>query len=1172
MIHIADRQVLLGHIRFKKILTNNHHQSLKDNLETFNFKTYADQPFSQYLVKRNRVIIPGENGEMREFIISEAAVNRITRKVEVYSQASFIGLKKAKVIDPHTTDALSAEGHASVALANTEWEPGNIIFNGVRTLKFDNHSNPYAYLKKVASELNLELDFRIEHSNGIITGRYVDMVERIGTWRGRTAELGRDLLELSRKEKTGNIVTALRGVGPEREDGTRLEVLVENQDALKRWGTQLKDGALQHLIEPYEPFSVDYDMTKSRLRTLTENELEKRINAGVEYKGGIADLEHIEGMENKKIRFGDTIRIKDTSYEPSLYLEARIHTQDRNIVDKSKKKVTLGDYIEYTQEQVDAVWKSLQAEITKKVSMTEVREVTYDKQTIDSKDVPGNEAKTKLDTDVGTDTIESITGAQSKANAAQTAAESHADTVANQAQSAAEQYTVDYAVAQTAYDNKMQEIANDLADKANLTYVDGQLAMKQEEIPQQTTAPAAPTTGMLWWDTSQNPNVLKRWDGTAWQKSSPTVAGEIGTYTFTEVDKALSAKVDTTTYSVDQQGIVDRFESNETSISQNATAISSKVEQTTYEQGIADAKVYADVKSLDQIVRNGFEAAIQGAWQSGVTFGTGGITTPETGLFQSTNTGPPPSGTTGETALIIDSAKALLLSGKTIKVSIIAKQPASNPTAEFAAAYSTNSVGNSGWNYFTPTTSWTTYTFYYDVPQNNGNSNDHFLGIWGDTTGSGLGVLIDSVLIETVDRKLAQDYTDSAVSPIDSRLTTAESEITQNANAIESKVETATFNTLEGRVDTAESNITQNANAITSKVETSTFNTLEGRVGSAESTITQHSNEISTKVEENGVISAINQSAETIKIQAANIEFQGAVTVLSDITGELGNITAGNISGVDISGSTFTATGTDGRVVISDDGWFVRDANGYVRIGITTTGQTWGPPDPSSIAFLNQWATLRTTVGLDVNQDFRINSNFGGIFTAQDFVKISSAGSTEVYGSTARLEATSGNVNIEASNAVAIQATGGNFYLNTPNEVRVLAPDQTYGTYKPIRASDFIVSSIEDAKTNIQPWEGNALDILMNHAQIMKYNLVSDWNNGINAAKYGFVIGQGYKTPSEILSDDGAAISSYSHRSLNTKAIQQLAGIYYDHDERINYLEMENETLKARIKQLEEAA
>lgn len=379
IIHVIDGQTdaILDWITVGNVISNNHRKSLKDTLETFDFETFADKRFSEHLTDLNRVVIPDEDGTYVEFVIQQAGKFRNNEglKMEVYTSASYLMLKKAKVIRPHSTASETARQHAELALENTEWQVGEVVHTGYRTFHFDDYSDPYRYLKRIASEFDLELNFRVEIDSNRITGRYVDIVERVGMWRGREVEFGKDLAGIRRVERTDEVVTALIGVGPEREDGTRLEVLVEDKDALERWG---RNG--QHIIEVYEPQSSDANMTEARLRQLTEAELAKRVNAIVEYETDIVDLEHVPGLENKVIRFGDTIRIKDTKFNPPLYLEARIHTQDRDIIDKSKKTVTLGDYIEYTEEEVTAIWKSLQEEIRKKISLVQLLEYAEPKK------------------------------------------------------------------------------------------------------------------------------------------------------------------------------------------------------------------------------------------------------------------------------------------------------------------------------------------------------------------------------------------------------------------------------------------------------------------------------------------------------------------------------------------------------------------------------------------------------------------------------------------------------------------------------------------------------------------------------------------------------------------------------------------------------------------------
>lgn len=104
-------------------------------------------------------------------------------------------------------------------------------------------------------------------------------------------------------------------------------------------------------------------------------------------------------------------------------------------------------------------------------------------------------------------------------------------------------------------------------------------------------------------------------------------------------------------------------------------------------------------------------------------------------------------------------------------------------------------------------------------------------------------------------------------------------------------------------------------------------------------------------------------------------------------------------------------------------------------------------------------------------------------------------------------------------------------------------------------------SSSESIKTNINKAE-SMLDKILN-AGIYSYNYISDTESSSESSgssggiveegsdlelttaptHYGLVIGEGYSTPSEVISEDGAHIDLYSMVSLAWKAIQELAGI-----------------------------
>ena len=121
--------------------------------------------------------------------------------------------------------------------------------------------------------------------------------------------------------------------------------------------------------------------------------------------------------------------------------------------------------------------------------------------------------------------------------------------------------------------------------------------------------------------------------------------------------------------------------------------------------------------------------------------------------------------------------------------------------------------------------------------------------------------------------------------------------ITINADAISSEVSRASQ--AEGNLS---SRITQTANEISSEVARASQ--AEGNLSSR---ISQTASEISAKVDANGVITAINMSAEGVKIQASKVDISGNLTAKALQTGQMSiegsSITNSEI--VNVSGSAW---------------------------------------------------------------------------------------------------------------------------------------------------------------------------------------------------------------------------------------------------------------------------
>jgi phage minor structural protein len=313
--------------------------------ETFRFEWPVNDEKAQYIIGRNRVVIPDDKTGYREFIINE--FDKGADSVIAYCSASFLDLKKQKIISPQTLTGQTVNSAANWVLSGTEWQLGLTDYSGIRQITFD-YMNAYDAILQVKETFGCEISFRIEIDGNEVVKRCVDLVTRLGKFDGKEITFGKDLSGIRRKVNYDDLVTSLVCIGPEKEDGTRLTVTVENEAARQRW---CRDNG-KHLVDLYEPQSSDETMTLQKLTSLGLTELNKRIMGAIEYEVEKVTLDSILGLEHEKAFFADTIRIKDLHYVPPLYLEARVTEEERPILNESEKTYKLSDFVEYTQDQV----------------------------------------------------------------------------------------------------------------------------------------------------------------------------------------------------------------------------------------------------------------------------------------------------------------------------------------------------------------------------------------------------------------------------------------------------------------------------------------------------------------------------------------------------------------------------------------------------------------------------------------------------------------------------------------------------------------------------------------------------------------------------------------------------------------------------------------------------
>lgn len=376
LLHIVDfkTEQIIDVIKEQDYWDDLRQWELKDNKDKFEFTTADGTKIAASLIQQNLVVKQTRDGTFVSYIITEVEQDTTGRPKKIYALGEHIKLKKATVIKPQTLQASTIVQSVDFALKGTEWKRGITEYSGIRTINIKDFTNPLDLLKQIASTFELEIRFRTEILGSFIVGRYVDLVKKDGRDNGKEFLLGKDIQGIRRIENSQDVVTALVGVGPQNsETGEFLtfeeinngKLYVGNNDALQRWS---KDG--KHLFDIYSPQTEDQDMTKQRLKQLTEAELKKRIDSSTSYEVSAVALEKVFGLSHESVRKGDTVRIKDTGFSPPLFLEARLIAADECDTDPSKDKYIFGNYreIKDTRSLIDRLYAQIMGSLSNKAS------------------------------------------------------------------------------------------------------------------------------------------------------------------------------------------------------------------------------------------------------------------------------------------------------------------------------------------------------------------------------------------------------------------------------------------------------------------------------------------------------------------------------------------------------------------------------------------------------------------------------------------------------------------------------------------------------------------------------------------------------------------------------------------------------------------------------------
>lgn len=314
-----------------------------EETDTFDFIVDSDRAYN--LRERNRIIVQDRNNIYREYIIVNVS-DDIDDQTTVECNASYVeDLTTAKPYAPSKFTKYTTTQALDDITKDTGWETSEETeYGGVRSSSWTSYQTRYEVARQMRTTYDMVLDFSIELSSNSVAHRYVSLKDKQSLFKGKEIVYGKDLLSMTRTVDITEIHTALLAIGPEDEAGNREEVIVTDDDAQAQFGLEKR-----YIWGVYEPESDDGDMTEARLTTLARTQLNKDKQAAISYEITSADLS--KQYSHEEVNLGDTVRVKDTEFNPPLYIDAEVVSEEYDII-SGESTFTFGNVKEYKADEL----------------------------------------------------------------------------------------------------------------------------------------------------------------------------------------------------------------------------------------------------------------------------------------------------------------------------------------------------------------------------------------------------------------------------------------------------------------------------------------------------------------------------------------------------------------------------------------------------------------------------------------------------------------------------------------------------------------------------------------------------------------------------------------------------------------------------------------------------
>lgn len=348
MLILLDRdETFIASLKYNNI---QRHREINGQ-NTLEFETNKEVEFGQ------RIIFQDKLGIWNEYIIIDYFKTHGEDGViyEVYNEDSTSELYGFFIEDMKPRNALASKVLGQI-LEGTRFEVGYVDDFGKKSFNLY-RTNVKAALWKMLEVYQAEIQVRIEvEKNGRIH-RYIDLRHSIGRNVGKRFTYKKDIGSIKKTTSTKDLATALYGFGkgeevvgedgqPSGGYGRKIDFgeinggkkYVEDEEARKKYGLGKER---VHIFG-----SVDFDdcEDKEELLELTKAKLKELSKPKITYELNVEDISRYEGYIGEGVDLGDIVLVKDEMID-TLVQTRVIAIKDNPIEEINDSEIVLGNFI-----------------------------------------------------------------------------------------------------------------------------------------------------------------------------------------------------------------------------------------------------------------------------------------------------------------------------------------------------------------------------------------------------------------------------------------------------------------------------------------------------------------------------------------------------------------------------------------------------------------------------------------------------------------------------------------------------------------------------------------------------------------------------------------------------------------------------------------------------------